>query len=165
MRRIHLKKVALALCFIACVAFLCGCEKKEETINNASSNQTIEKEENDKMDTFKINVSIKGQTFQATLEDNETSRAFLKKLPLTLSMEELNGNEKFHYFDSTFPSNPTKISKINAGDIMLYGNDCLVLFYSTFETNYRYTRIGKLDNPSEIKDIVGSGNIEITFSK
>ncbi len=48
---------------------------------------------------------------------------------------------------------------------MLYGSDCLVLFYETFNTSYSYTRIGKIDNPSSLKDSVGSGNIKIYFSK
>lgn len=62
-------------------------------------------------------------------------------------MSELNGNEKYYYFEETLPSNATQIGTIQTGDIMLYGSDCLVLFYDTFSTSYRYTRIGKIDSP------------------
>lgn len=114
--------------------------------------------------TSKIRLTINNETFTATLEDNETSREFLNKLPLTITMNELNGNEKYYYFDS-LPSNSKKVGKINTGDIMLYSDNCLVLFYDTFNTSYTYTKIGKLDNPSNLKDIVGTGKIEISIEK
>lgn len=41
-----------------------------------------------------ITVTVNGRDFTATLEDNETARAFYEMLPLTLEMDELNGNEK-----------------------------------------------------------------------
>ena len=45
--------------------------------------------------------------------------------------------------------------KINAGDIMLYGNNCLVVFYKSFDTTYSYTKIGHIDNlPNLDKDKV-----------
>ncbi len=41
-----------------------------------------------------IVVSAGGKRFAAIVEDTATGRAFLGKLPLTLDMSELNGNEK-----------------------------------------------------------------------
>lgn len=163
-----MQKLVLGLSFILFVTLLCGCEK---TTNDSADNSTTNKEniieEDDIMEEFpsKINITINNQTLSATLEDNETSREFIKLLPLNISMNELNGNEKYYYFDRALPSNSTKIDKINSGDIMLYGDDCLVLFYDTFHTNYRYTKIGKLDNSNNIKNIVGNGNINISISR
>ena len=86
-------------------------------------------------------------------------------LPLTLPMEELNGNEKYYYLDETLPSNPNNLKKINRGDIMLYNDNCLVIFYKSFETTYKYTKIGKIENPDNLDKIVGKGNIDITFEQ
>ena len=80
-------------------------------------------------------------------------------------MNELNGNEKYYYFNSDLPSNPSKIDRINSGDLMLYGSDCLVLFYDSFNTTYSYTRIGAIDNPDALREIVGSGNINVNITK
>ena len=80
-------------------------------------------------------------------------------------MNELNGNEKYYYFNEYLPSNSSKVGKINSGDLMLYGSDCLVLFYDSFNTSYSYTRIGVLDNPEKLKEIVGNGNINVNISK
>ena len=46
---------------------------------------------------MKINVVIGDNTFTATIADTETGRAFYNMLPLTLTMNELNGNEKYCY--------------------------------------------------------------------
>ena len=82
--------------------------------------------------TMQINVIVGTKTFTATLADSETGRAFAQLLPLTLPMSELNGNEKYHYLDSSLPTDSYQPGTIHAGDLMLYGNNCVVLFYETF---------------------------------
>ncbi len=34
---------------------------------------------------------------------------------------------------------------------MLYGNNTIVLFYEDFTTPYSYTRLGKVNNPKNLK--------------
>ena len=48
---------------------------------------------------------------------------------------------------------------------MLYGSDCLVIFYENFDTPYSYTRIGKIDNVDNLKDVLGNGNVNVMISK
>lgn len=50
---------------------------------------------------MEINITIGGKTFVAEIEDTETGRAFVSRLPMTLSMSELNGNEKYYYLDES----------------------------------------------------------------
>lgn len=44
---------------------------------------------------------------------------------------------------------------------MLYGSDCLVLFYETFTTSYRYTPIGRIENPATLAEELGSGSVTV----
>ena len=110
-----------------------------------------------------IEIVAGGKTFQAELENNKTARAFLKLLPSTILMEELNGNEKYYYMDQTLPANAKKPGTIKAGDLMLYGDDCLVLFYETFRSSYSYTKIGHIKNVKGLKDALGRGDIKVSF--
>ncbi|MGL4788094.1 cyclophilin-like fold protein [Cetobacterium sp.] len=74
-------------------------------------------------------MKIEDKIFQATLLDNQISKAFIKKLPLTITMEDFNQNEKFHHFSEKFPVNPKKIENIKTGDIVFYETNffCYIL--------------------------------------
>lgn len=110
-----------------------------------------------------INITIGGKTFVAEIEDTETGRAFVSRLPMTLSMSELNGNEKYYYLDESLPTASQYYDKIQAGDLMLYGNSCVVLFYGQ-AGGYSYTRLGKLKSTEGLASAVGSGSVSVTFS-
>ncbi len=112
-----------------------------------------------------INIIVGSTSFTATLADSETGEAFAALLPLTVTMNELNGNEKYHYLSSSLPTAAYQPGTIHAGDLMLYGNNCVVLFYKTFNSGYSYTRIGALDDPSGLLDALGNGNVSVRFEK
>jgi hypothetical protein len=110
-----------------------------------------------------IVVSAGGKSFTAKVEDSETGRAFVAKLPLTLSMTELNGNEKYCYGVS-LPTASRYYSTIEAGDLMLYGSNCVVLFYGA-AGGYSYTRIGRLTSTAGLASALGTGSASVTFDK
>ena len=111
-----------------------------------------------------MKVTVGNKEFTATLYNTEAAQAFAKMLPLTLNMSELHGNEKYNYMSSSLPTKSENVGKINAGDIMLWGSDCIVLFYKSFSTSYSYTKIGKLDDVTGLQQAVGSGSVTVTFS-
>lgn len=112
-----------------------------------------------------VELSIGDCVFTAMLEDNATARAFVGLLPMTLDMSELNGNEKYYYLDGSLPSAPERVGQIQEGDLMLYGNDCVVLFYKSFSTPYSYTRIGHIKDTSSLGSAVGSGSVQVRFTE
>ena len=51
----------------------------------------------------KVAITVGDKTFVATLLDHATARAFTALLPMSVTMEELNGNEKFYRLPSNLP--------------------------------------------------------------
>lgn len=127
----------------------------EENNGNNNDNELMERN---------ITVTVNGTSFAATLENNEAGRAFAAMLPLTLDMSEMNGNEKYHYLDESLPTESYRSGTIQAGDLMLYGSSCVVLFYETFSSGYSYTRLGRIDAPEGLAAAVGGGDVTVSFT-
>lgn len=111
-----------------------------------------------------ITITVGNSVFLAELYDNRSTRALLKQFPMTLNMSELNGNEKYCYLSDSLPANSQRVSKIHTGDLLLYGSDCLVLFYESFSTLYSYTKLGYIEDVSGLADSLGRGNVQVTFA-
>ncbi len=111
----------------------------------------------------RLHVVIGEASFTATLSDNAAARAFSALLPMTVRMGELNGNEKYYYLPDRLPASASSPGSIQTGDLMLYGPDCLVLFYKTFPTAYSYTRLGRLDSASGLEAALGRGDVTVSF--
>lgn len=91
-------------------------------------------------------LSINQKKVIIHLEKNETVTELLEVLPDAFQMEDLHGNEKYLRLNRPITSNEAFVNQIRAGDVMLYGNDTLVIFYKDFSTPYAYTRIGYIED-------------------
>lgn len=111
-----------------------------------------------------INMQIGNKNFTIKLFDNNAAQNLITQLPLTLDMKELNGNEKYSYLPKKLPADSQNISEIKAGDLMLFGSDCLVLFYKNFRTSYSYTKIGYIENIAELTVALGNENIKVKLN-
>ncbi|WP_245706160.1 cyclophilin-like fold protein [Catalinimonas alkaloidigena] len=113
---------------------------------------------------MKLKITVGKVVFTATLYDNATTATLKARLPLHLTMRELNHNEKYGTLPAPLPTDAAHPGTIQAGDLMLYGDDTVVLFYQTFSTSYRYTRLGKLDDVTGLTDALGSGDVPVTLA-
>jgi hypothetical protein len=143
--------------------FTCFAKQGKEASNPNNQPTPDEINLNNTITDSKMKIKIGSDTFTATLYENKTTEALKAILPLTLDMNELNGNEKYGQLSANLPTNTTNIGTIHEGDLLLWGANTLVLFYKTFSTSYKYTKIGRIDNPDGLAKVVGSGNVTITF--
>ena len=112
---------------------------------------------------IKMNIIINNNKYNVKLENNNTVKDLVNLLPLDIEMKYLNSNEKYYYLEKNITSNPTNIKRINKGDIMLYRDNCLVLFYKSFDTTYNYTKIGTLDNTEVLDNL--DNNIKVRLER
>lgn len=110
-----------------------------------------------------IIITIKNKKYEAILYDNSTTKELIKKFLITITMSDLNGNEKYYNFSKSFSTSSENVANINKGDIMLFGDNCLVIFYKSFSTRYRYTKLGYIKNTEDLENSFAKGDISITF--
>ena len=142
---------ALCLILAGIAAFLPAFGAKCE--NSTSSEKTMPE----------IRITIGDKMFSAALENTPAAAEFVKRLPLSLRMNELNGNEKYIGLPGKLSAAPECPGRIRSGDLMLYGRSTLVLFYESFPTSYSYTRIGKIKDVKGLKEAVGDREITVKF--
>ena len=145
-----MKKRVVTL-FLIIILIVTGCNNTKNIDKKMAKNETGKNEV-----ISNLIVKINGKEYNLVLESNETVQDFINILPLELKMSELNGNEKYAYLDKSLRSSSFNPKTINKGDVMLFGDNCLVIFYKTFETSYSYTKIGHIDNIDDL------GNSDIT---
>lgn len=146
-----MKKLFTSICILSAILSL-----------NAYSSISHEKEGDEKMTT--INIQVGDRYFKGKIFDTPAGNSFLNQLPLSLSMSDLNSNEKYCYLPERLPANSQNIDRIKTGDLMLFGSECLVLFYENFNTPYRYTKLGYVENPENLKNVLGRDDIQINFN-
>lgn len=136
---------------------LYACNKNNEADPGHNSNDITN------TDSMNLKMTVGSNVFTATLYNNTTATAFKAKLPMTINMGELNGNEKYFDLSVNLPVNASNSGTIQTGDLMLYGSNTLVLFYKTFSSSYSYTKLGRINDTQGLAAAVGSGNVTIRF--
>ncbi|MBS5288370.1 MAG: hypothetical protein KHY42_14810 [Erysipelotrichaceae bacterium] len=127
-------------------------------------NNTVSKKQKVKEEQQRVKAHIGTKTFTLSLHDSESARAFLKRFPMTVTMQEPNGNELFAYMDENLPTDAQRATKIHTGDVKLFGRDCPMLFYKDFATAYSYTSLGKVDDAEALAQAWKVGNKEVIFT-
>lgn len=113
---------------------------------------TNKTKDNNKKEINNIKIIINEKEYKLNLEKTDEAKDFINNVPSELVMMDLNNNEKYVYLDKVFMNNPINVNYIEKGDLMLYGDNCLVIFYKSFETTYSYTKIGHINNLDDLND-------------
>jgi hypothetical protein len=139
-----------------------SCSKNDNRVPNTADTTSLPV--NTDTTSTRLRITIGSSNFNATLLHNPTVTEFKRRLPMTVNMSELNGNEKLYNFSTSLPSNAANPGNITTGDVMLYGSNTLVLFYQSFPTSYSYTKLGRVDDTAGLAAAVGTGSVTVTYA-
>ena len=98
-------------------------------------------------------------------EDSETVAALkelVKEQPLTVQMSMYGGFEQVGSLGTSLPREDAQ-TVTQAGDIVLYAGDQIVVFYGS--NTWAYTRLGRITDKtrSEMAELLGNGPVTVTI--
>lgn len=117
---------------------------------------------------MKLNITIDGKTLPVILVENEATRtlvAALQESPITYEADDYGGFEKVGALGRSLPTSDQQITT-EAGDVILYSGNQIVLFYGS--NTWNYTRLGRIQYTTldELKSFLKAeqGRISVTLS-
>ncbi|MEZ3502697.1 MAG: hypothetical protein K1W25_04425 [Lachnospiraceae bacterium] len=146
-----------------------------EAANEAESVQETERNETSVAETdiqnnteenkvANMNVQVGDVVFSATLEENEAVSALVEMMqesPVVIQMSDYSGFEKVGPLGTSLPASNSQTTT-QAGDIVLYNGNQIVIFYGS--NSWSYTRLGHIDDLTGWEDALGSGDVTVIFS-
>lgn len=111
-----------------------------------------------------IKLKVNDHIFDVELENNSAAKELLKKLEtgnVNVNATDYGNFEKVGNLGFSLPTNDENINT-EPGDIVLYQGNQVSLFYDSH--SWSYTKLGKIQNVSDLKDILGSGDTTLEFS-
>ena len=113
-----------------------------------------------------VNIKVNNNVLNIGLEDNSATielKERLKNGDIVVNAHEYGGFEKVGNLGFSLTREDTNITT-SAGDIVLYQGNQISLFYNS--NSWSYAKLGKILNvsSSELKNILGNGDVTITFT-
>ena len=98
------------------------------------------------------------------LEDNSAAKTLLNRLKsgdIRIHAEDYGNFEKVGDLGFSLPRSDKYITT-SLGDIVLYNGDEISIFYDS--NSWSYTKLGKVENTKDLKDILGTGDVTLVLS-
>lgn len=136
----------------------------EQESEEIPETQESDRNENDEEMVMKMNVQIGEEIFTASLLDNEAVDALvemMKEAPVVIQMSDYAGFEKVGSLGTSLPTSNSQTTT-QAGDIVLYQGNQIVIFYGS--NSWSYTRLGHIDDFTGWEEALGSGDVTVIFS-
>lgn len=145
----------------------CGTEERHALSDSETSSEASQDHDQPTIESATaVVITVGQQDFIAKFYENEASEYLMNQMPFTLTMSDLNNNEKYYRFSENLPELTTERPEIiHEGEIMSWNSHTLVLFYQTFTNSYGgYSRIGVIEDPAGLREALGGEDVEVVFS-
>lgn len=166
------RKCCGVFCMILAVCCLSACEEKQGSM--AGSVSAIQTEQGQVTESsgdsapdreeYDLKITVGTSELYASLEDNPSAEEFrelLEEGPLTVEMRDYGGFEKVGALGKTLTRSDTQITT-EPGDVILYQGNQITIYYGVNQWNF--TRLAKINDVSDLKEKLGEGTVEVTFS-
>ena len=134
-----------------------------------SEAQVMKDEGLKRSDGMKIRIRVKDKTITATLINSETTRDFLSLLPLTLTMNDLFGREKFGHLPRAISEGGKRTRTYEVGEVIYWspGPDVAIFYRHDGQSipSPGIIVIGKIDSGVEALNVPGSIKVMIELIK
>lgn len=154
------KRIAIMLC----LAFVCcagGCEKE-----TAQSTEPSTETEGQEEEAVTMKLYINDTEVPVVWENNAAVEALAAEAEtgdIVVKMSMYGGNEQFGPLGKSYPANNRQVTTSN-GDIVLFNNDQIVVFYGS--NTWSYTRLGKMALPEdEVTELLSNGDITLRLTR
>ena len=113
-----------------------------------------------------LHLTVNETELRIDWEDNESVKALIDLLsskPLTVQMSMYGGFEQVGSLGTSLPRNDSQTTT-QAGDIVLYSGNQIVIFYGS--NSWAYTRLGRITDKSasELTELLGKGDVAVTLT-
>ena len=112
----------------------------------------------------KLRMAIDGTEVSVIWEENESVTALMNlvgEAPTTIQMSMYGGFEQVGPIGTSLPRNDVQITT-EAGDIVLYSGNQIVVFYGS--NSWAYTRLGHVDlSAVEMSELLSHGDVTVTL--
>ncbi len=158
-----MRRIFLAPAFAMTLSYF-GCDADNSTANTALPNSPTNASPV-KPQTMKIRLKVEDKVITATLSDSETTRDFVSLLPLTLTMNDLFGREKFARLPRAISEEGRRTYTYEVGQVIYWspGPDVAIFYRNDGAKipNPGIIVIGKIDSGVAALDVTGSVKVTI----
>ena len=156
-------RMALFLALALAIALIRAAGRADTSTNSSIRSELPTQQAN----TMKIRLMVNGKAITATLIDGETTRDFVSLLPLTLTMNDLFGREKFARLPRAISTEAKRTHTYEVGNVAYWspGPD-LAIFYRRDGQKIPAPGIiviGKIDSAVEALNVPGS--VRVAFER
>jgi hypothetical protein len=120
-------------------------------------------------ETMKISLKVNGKSLEVTLRESETTRDLVSLLPLTLTMNDLFGREKFGHLPRAISDSGERTHSYQVGEIAYWspGPDIAVFYRHDGQTIPApgLIIIGKVESGVETLNVPGSLEVTIELAR
>jgi hypothetical protein len=119
-----------------------------------------------KVENMEVYIKVNDRVLSVELEENLAAKELKEKIKngdIVVKTSEYGGFEKVGSLGFSLPREDKNITT-SAGDIVLYQGNQISIFYES--NSWSYTKLGKIKGVTaeELKKILGSGDVSITFT-